>query len=138
MLQLISDEHTEQRKRLSAMDKRLQDLKKERGILQRELSCLASIDEQDTSLQDTTLTCSRVLAALTSKRVEELYESLSRKNAQIYVQRSRQLYDATPMRTRLFTWELKRIEIVALADPSVHGKENVVKNMRQIDPDRYV
>ena len=36
-LQLIADEHAEQDKRLIAMDKRLQDLKKERGLLQREL-----------------------------------------------------------------------------------------------------
>ena len=35
-LQLIADEHAEQDKRLIAMDKRLQDLKKERGLLQRE------------------------------------------------------------------------------------------------------
>ena len=76
--------------------------------------------------------------ALTSKRVEELYESLSRKNAEIYVQRSRQLYAAAPMRTKLFTWELKKVEIVALADPSIHGKENVVSHMKQIDPDRYI
>lgn len=82
------------------------------------------------------LVCSFV--ALTAKRVEELYESLSRKNAEIYVQRSKQLYAASPMRTKLFTWELKNVEIAALADPSIHGKENVVANMKEIDPARYV
>ena len=70
--------------------------------------------------------------------MEELYESLSRKNAEIYVQRSRQLYSTAPMRTKLFTWELKKVEIVALADPSIHGKDNVVSNMKQIDPERYL
>ena len=29
------------------------------------------------------------------------------------------------------------VEIVALADTSIHGKENVVKTMREIDEDRY-
>ena len=77
-----------------------------------------------------------VYLALTSKRLEELYESLSRKNAEIYVQRSRQLYATAPMRTKLFSFELQKVEMVALADPSIHGKDNVVTNMKQIDPDR--
>ena len=43
-LQLIADEHAERDKRLIAMDKRLQDLKKERGLLQRESHFLKIFD----------------------------------------------------------------------------------------------
>jgi hypothetical protein len=28
------------------------------------------------------------------------------------------------------------VEILSLADPSIHGAENVVKTMTEIDPDR--
>lgn len=67
-------------------------------------------------------------------KVDELYTSLSMKNAEIYVQRSKQM-NQTPARTRLFAWLMSDIEIMALADPSIHGAENVVKNMTEIDPD---
>ncbi len=75
-------------------------------------------------------------SALTSRKVEELYESLSKKSAEIYIDRSKKLYATVPIRSKLFTWQLTNLEIVALADPSIHGKENVIKNMKEIDPDR--
>ncbi len=77
-----------------------------------------------------------LLSALTSRKVEELYESLSKKSAEIYIDRSKKLYATVPIRTKLFTWQLTNLEIVALADPSIHGKDNVIKNMKEIDPDR--
>lgn len=67
-------------------------------------------------------------------KVDELYNSLSMKNAEIYVQRSKQM-NQTPPRTRLFAWLMTDVEIMALADPSIHGAENVVENMTEIDPD---
>ena len=56
----------------------------------------------------------------------------------MYVLRSQQLYTTTPPRTKLFTWSMTQLEIMALADTSYHGKENVVKHMREIDNERYV
>lgn len=41
------------------------------------------------------------------------------------------------MRKRLFTWAMEDLEILAFADLSFHGKENVVKHMQEIDKDRY-
>ena len=70
--------------------------------------------------------------------IEELYASLARKSSDIYVKRSRLLYANTPMRTKLFTWTMKDLDIIAMADMSFHGKENVIKNMKEIDPDRLV
>jgi hypothetical protein len=52
------------------------------------------------------------------------YQSLARKSSDIYVKRSRLLYANTPMRTKLFTWTMKDLDIVAMADMSFHGKEN--------------
>ncbi|XP_026465136.1 protein KIAA0100-like, partial [Ctenocephalides felis] len=71
---------------------------------------------------------------LAAGKVEELYTNLCKKNAEIYVQRSR-LCSSGPTRTRLFAWCLNELEIIALADPSIHGTENCTKVMRSIDPD---
>ncbi|XP_071094347.1 protein hobbit-like isoform X1 [Haliotis cracherodii] len=66
---------------------------------------------------------------------EELYLSLAKRSAEVYIQRCQQQYSNTPMRTKLFTWTFEDLEITALADRSYHGKENVVKHMQQVDPD---
>lgn len=70
-----------------------------------------------------------------SKR-EELYASLYKKSSEIYIQRSRQLYSNGPIRKQLLTWLMEDLEIVALADISYHGRENVIKVMKEIDRDR--
>jgi hypothetical protein len=73
---------------------------------------------------------------LPAGKVEELYASLSKCNTEIYVQRSKQMCRAAPARTRLFAWLINDVEILSLADPSVHGAENAVKTMTEIDPER--
>ncbi|KAF2895185.1 hypothetical protein ILUMI_10985 [Ignelater luminosus] len=72
---------------------------------------------------------------LPAGKVDELYANLSKKNAEIYIQRSKQMLHAAPARTRLFAWSMTNVEIMILADPSIHGTENVVRVMREIDPD---
>ncbi|CAG9812625.1 unnamed protein product [Phaedon cochleariae] len=66
-------------------------------------------------------------------KVEELYATLKKRNAEIYVQRSKLMYKAAPPRTRLFAWNMTNVEILILADPSIHGAENVIRTMREID-----
>ncbi|XP_012140233.2 bridge-like lipid transfer protein family member hobbit [Megachile rotundata] len=66
-------------------------------------------------------------------KVEELYASLNKKNAEIYVQRWKQMQRAGPARTRLFAWSMLDIEILALADPSIDGTENATKALREMD-----
>lgn len=58
-------------------------------------------------------------------------------NAQIYVQRSRQMKQSGT-RTRLMAWIMSDLEILALADPSIHGAEKIVSVMTEIDPDSLV
>lgn len=65
--------------------------------------------------------------------LEELYANLIRMNSEIYVQRSKKINEAGPPRTRLFAWILTDLQIMAMADPSIHGKENVTAMMREID-----
>ncbi|KAG8300516.1 hypothetical protein J6590_074429 [Homalodisca vitripennis] len=71
---------------------------------------------------------------LPAGKVEELYQNFNKLNSQIYLQRSRQMKQAGT-RTRLFAWIMSEVEIIALADPSIHGAENVVKVMTEIDCD---
>ncbi|XP_015437113.1 PREDICTED: protein KIAA0100 [Dufourea novaeangliae] len=66
-------------------------------------------------------------------KVEELYASLNKKNAEIYVQRWKQMQRAGPARTRLFAWSMLDLEILALADPSIDGTKNAVRSLREMD-----
>ncbi|XP_077510503.1 bridge-like lipid transfer protein family member hobbit isoform X1 [Amblyomma americanum] len=72
---------------------------------------------------------------LPASKVNELYASLSKKNADIYVQRSKQLLQGAPLRSHLALWHFDQIEVLALADPSYHGTEAVVEVMRRLDPE---
>lgn len=68
-------------------------------------------------------------------KVEELYTSLNKKNAEIYVQRWKQMQRAGPARTRLFAWTMLDLEIIALADPSIHGLERAKRTIQEMDSD---
>lgn len=64
--------------------------------------------------------------------VEELNEKLITKNSEIYIDRSKKMYE-TPPRTRLFAWIMTRLDLYFMADPSIHGYNNVTRNMQHID-----
>ena len=66
-------------------------------------------------------------------KVEELYASLNKKNAEIYVQRWRQMQRAGPARTRLFAWTMQDLEMVALADPTIHGIKRATRVIVEMD-----
>ncbi|XP_021696070.1 protein KIAA0100 isoform X1 [Aedes aegypti] len=65
--------------------------------------------------------------------LEELNANLIKKNSEIYIQRSKKLAETGPPRTRLIAWIMTDLEIMAMADPSVHGTENAVRMIRDID-----
>jgi len=46
------------------------------------------------------------------------------------------LYDQTPMRTALLTWEFKSLDLMVLADESYHDEEKAVEVMKQLNSDR--
>lgn len=72
---------------------------------------------------------------LPTEKLAELHENLVRKNSEIYIQRSKKIGEAGPTRTRLFAWTLTDLEIMVMADPSLHGPENVIRMIREIDAD---
>ncbi|EDW79258.1 uncharacterized protein Dwil_GK25563 [Drosophila willistoni] len=65
--------------------------------------------------------------------IESLYANLVKKNSEIYIQRSKKIRESGPVRTRLLAWIMTDVEIMAMADPSIHGYENVTRIMRDID-----
>ena len=67
-------------------------------------------------------------------QVESLYQQLQQRDAQLFVQRAGQMYQTSPMRTRLLLWTMESLEVWALADPSLHGRAACVGQMRRIDP----
>ncbi|XP_071214703.1 bridge-like lipid transfer protein family member 2 isoform X1 [Salvelinus alpinus] len=101
--ELMKDESKESSKRLQLLDKKVADLRKQHGEL------------------------------LPARKIEELYTSLERKHIEIYIQRSRRLYSNTPMRKSMLTWTVSDLELVALADQSLHGPERVREQLRDID-----
>uniref|UniRef100_T1IJV3 FMP27/BLTP2/Hobbit GFWDK motif-containing RBG unit domain-containing protein n=1 Tax=Strigamia maritima TaxID=126957 RepID=T1IJV3_STRMM len=70
---------------------------------------------------------------LPNSKVDVLYANLQKRNTDIYIQRSRQMYSAAPRRSSLATWHFAEVEILALADPSCHGKQRVVEHIQNID-----
>uniref|UniRef100_A0A672K1T5 Bridge-like lipid transfer protein family member 2 n=1 Tax=Sinocyclocheilus grahami TaxID=75366 RepID=A0A672K1T5_SINGR len=101
--ELMKDENKESAKRLQLLDKKVADLRKQHGEL------------------------------LPARKIEELYTSLERKHIEIYIQRSKRLYSNTPMRKSLLTWTVSELELVALADQSLHGPERIREQLRDID-----
>ncbi|KAG7479401.1 hypothetical protein JOB18_024873 [Solea senegalensis] len=101
--ELMKDENKESAKRLLLLDKKVADLRKQHGEL------------------------------LPARKIEELYSSLEKKHIEIYIQRSRRLYANTPMRKSLLTWTVSDLELVALADESLHGPDRVREQLRDID-----
>ncbi|XP_044059044.1 protein KIAA0100-like isoform X3 [Siniperca chuatsi] len=101
--ELMKDESKESAKRLQLLDKKVADLRKQHGEL------------------------------LPARKIEELYSSLEKKHIEIYIQRSHRLYANTPMRKSLLTWTVSDLELVALADESLHGPERVREQLRDID-----
>lgn len=101
--ELMKDESKESAKRLHLLDKKVADLRKQHGEL------------------------------LPARKIEELYSSLEKKHIEIYIQRSRRLYVNTPMRKSLLTWTVSDLELVVLADQSLHGPERVREQLRDID-----
>lgn len=101
--ELMKDESKESSKRLQLLDKKVADQRKQHGEL------------------------------LPARKIEELYTSLERKHIEIYIQRSRRLYSNTPMRKSLLTWTVSDLELVALADQSLHGPQQVREQLRDVD-----
>ncbi|CAO1400040.1 unnamed protein product [Diamesa serratosioi] len=64
--------------------------------------------------------------------LEELNTKLIKKNSEIYIERSKKMYE-TSARTRLFACIMTDLKIMTMADTSIHGYDNVTRMMQIID-----
>ncbi|KAM3716537.1 Protein hobbit [Dirofilaria immitis] len=69
---------------------------------------------------------------LSQSKADELHRSLIKKNAEIYVERSKKLPSS---RKHLCLWSVTNLEIRAYADITLHGKDNVVKYIKNFNPE---
>nr|XP_054749338.1 bridge-like lipid transfer protein family member 2 isoform X1 [Lytechinus pictus] len=101
--ELIKDERAESEHRRELLDNKVEGLKRNHGQF------------------------------LPAKKIEELYISLEKKNIEIFLKRSQRLYASTTQRKVLMTLTLTGVEISALADESMNGRENILRHMKEID-----
>ena len=62
--------------------------------------------------------------------------SLELSRSDHYIRRSHSMYGSAPPRSTLWHWIIDNLEITILSDMTIHGTENVIKNMKEIDADR--
>ena len=68
------------------------------------------------------------------KVVQSLYNSLELKDSEIYCKRAKEMYSSTePLRTGLFVFSMKDTKLLTMFDPSMLGKEKLIKNLKEID-----
>lgn len=54
-------------------------------------------------------------------KVEELYATLKKRSSDIYIQRSKLMYQAAPQRTRLFAWSMTNVEFMVSLEEMFQG-----------------
>ncbi|XP_065055102.1 bridge-like lipid transfer protein family member 2 isoform X3 [Rhopilema esculentum] len=72
-------------------------------------------------------------AFVSSNKMEEIMNSLAAKNSQIYIKRSKAIYQDNEERSILFKYAVRDFDLKIMADKCFHGKDNVLQNMKKID-----
>ena len=80
------------------------------------------------------------MAHLIGQAVQNIYESLELKDSEIYCQRAKKLYEsAESLETiALFQLSMSGIEILAMSDSSMLGREKLVACVKEMDSIRFV
>lgn len=95
-------------------------------------------EHSDIHIHNILVTCA-FLYHSTAKKVQSLYDSLVAKDCQIYCRRAQELHSSPDAgREELFVFSLERLQLWAMFDPSMLGRERLVKNLRDMDDLRYV
>eukprot|EP00095_Tigriopus_kingsejongensis_P007219 maker-scaffold1825_size27015-snap-gene-0.8 protein:Tk07219 transcript:maker-scaffold1825_size27015-snap-gene-0.8-mRNA-1 annotation:"upf0378 protein kiaa0100-like" len=72
---------------------------------------------------------------LPSNKIDELFANLLKKNAEIYIQRSKNFRQKTPRRTRLMQACYNSLKLHILSDQSLAGWDNMTRFMKAVEPD---
>ena len=74
-------------------------------------------------------------AMLSAKKVEELRRNLKEKDSQIYIERSKNMYEDNPPRKMVFQTFMRGLDLCILADESYNGDKNALIKMASINPE---
>ena len=74
----------------------------------------------------------------TSDKIKSLQESLNREDSMVYINRVRSIYQSNPMRHWLLRIKLSQSSLTILADPSLQGRENLVRLMEKLNPESTI
>lgn len=91
--------------------------------------------KRDQTLQDKINELKRTNLMLASSIVDELHRALAKKNSDIYIQRSKQLYSSEIKRIPLFSVIIEEADLKILADSSFHRHSDIKKIMKNLDPE---
>ena len=118
----MQDEQEQRQQRQQALEERLMRTKQEKGR-----------SRVSGKLTPGPYHTSHSLSA--DKKVQTLYDKLHIQNDSIYCQRARELYslDTEVPRLQLFTVSLHQLKVLVMADPTMAGRENLVKHITNID-----
>jgi uncharacterized membrane protein (DUF106 family) len=72
-----------------------------------------------------------------TEKVEELLKNLTRKNAEIYMQRAKKMYSGNQPRTRLLEWELRGLEVGTVV-LQIEMLSRILKNNFIQDPGSFI
>jgi len=70
---------------------------------------------------------------LPASKLDELHTAFAKQNAKTYIDRSKKLYDSSPMRTRLFCVKVEGLELEIVSDSSYNTYEKMVYILKKID-----
>ncbi|KAL1488909.1 hypothetical protein ABEB36_014696 [Hypothenemus hampei] len=94
-------------------------------------------DEYNESLKRKKMLKEKIAELLTTHmhmpagKVEELYATLKKRNADIYIQRSKLMYQTVPQRTRLFAWSMTNVELMVCPDKNT----DILSFIQEMDKD---
>uniref|UniRef100_A0A6G1S903 UPF0378 protein KIAA0100 n=1 Tax=Aceria tosichella TaxID=561515 RepID=A0A6G1S903_9ACAR len=91
--------------------------------------------KRDQTLQDKINELKRTNLMLASSIVEELNRALAKKNSDIYIQRSKQLYTSEVRRVPLFSITIDEADLKILADSSFHKHDDITSMIINLNPE---
>lgn len=91
--------------------------------------------KRDQTLQEKINELKRTNMMLASSIVDELYRALAKKNSDIYIQRSRQLYASESRQVPLFSVTIDEADLKILADSTFHKHTDIKSIINNLDPE---
>lgn len=94
--------------------------------------------KREQTLQDRINEVKRTNLMLASSAVDELNKAMAKKNSDIYIQRSKQLYSSGSKQVPLFSVIIEEADLKILADSSFHKHQDIKALIKTLDPEGQI